>query len=319
MSIVVEQPGLLTTLQDQGRYGYQKHGVPISGAMDRLSMRIANLLVNNDENEAVLEITLWGPKLRFQSETTIALCGANLSATINHHPIPMYRPVFIPAHSTLAFGTPQSGCRAYLAVAGGFAVPKILGSQSTDLQAKIGHPLQKGDKLPLRANIKLPALPYHGYARSYLAPRSTVRIIRGNEWEQFTSDSRQAMLSSPYQIRSQSNRMGYQLQGPTLTRVIKKELISTAVTRGTIQVPPSGNPILLMSEAQTLGGYPRIGHVIQADLPLVAQSPPGTYIQFQLVSVQEAQYLYLQQEKAIRQLKAGLRSIRGGTKQCKSI
>jgi antagonist of KipI len=313
MSIVVEQPGLLTTLQDRGRYGYQKHGLSISGAMDSLSLRIANLLVNNDENEAVLEITIKGPKLHFETETIIALCGANLGATINNQPLPMYRPVFIPAHSTLSFGTPQSGCRAYLAVAGGFDIPEILGSQSTDLQAKIGRPLQKGDKLPLRAKVKLPELPYHGHAHPLDFQRSTVRIIRGNEWEQFTKESRHAILSTPYQILPQSNRMGYQLQGTKLSRVTKQELISTAVTKGTIQVPPSGDPILLMSEAQTLGGYPRIGHVIQADLPLVAQSPPGSYIRFQLISVQQAQQLYKRQEHAIRQLKVGLRSIRGGT------
>lgn len=317
MSIIVEQPGLFTTLQDIGRYGYQKYGVPISGAMDRCSLRIANLLVDNNEKEAALEITIKGPKLHFETETTIALCGADLGATINKRPLPMYRPVAIPAHSTLSFGTPRSGCRAYLAVAGGFAIPNILGSQSTDLQANIGRPLKKGDKLPLRAKVKLPELPYHAFVRPLPSAQSTIRIIRGKEWEQFSKASQYAILHTPYQILPQSNRMGYQLQGTKLNRTTNEELISTAVTQGTIQVPPSGNPILLMSEAQTLGGYPRIGHVIQADLPLVAQLPPGAYIRFQIVSVQLAQHLYQQQEQTIRQLKAALRSIRGGTNKCK--
>ncbi len=330
MSIQVLRAGLLTSIQDLGRQGYQKYGVIVNGGMDSYSLRIANLLVGNEEGEGVLEITLLGPSLQVAKHTLLAITGGNLSPTINGQPVPMWRPVYIQQDSILNFGACQSGCRSYLAVAGGYDILKIMGSKSTYLRAGIGgfqgRALQAGDTLPLgcrnetakqfiqqlaskKTRDSFLSTPW--YAEKKHIPRDAqnimVRITRGNQFEQFTANSQQQFLDSAFQVKTQSDRMGYRLAGPILALANPLEMISEAVTFGTVQVPPDGNPIILLADRQTAGGYPKIAQVAIADLPSIAQARPGNNIRFQEISLETAERLYLKKENDIQQIKTAIR------------
>lgn len=320
MGISITQPGLLTTVQDGGRYGYQKEGIIVSGAMDKLASRIGNLLVGNNEKEAGLEITQLGPTILFQESCVIAITGACLSPVIRQSPVPMWRPVYIRKGSILEFGRPLKGCRAYITFSGGLDVPEVLGSKSTYLRAKIGgwhgRALQRGDHIPYKKsvviNFKEEAIfnKEHGYtaAKWSISPlilpaykqNPVIRVIRGPEYGWFTAESQYHFWQTAYTITHQSDRMGYRLRGNTLSLQADRELISSAVTFGSIQVPSNGSPIILMADHQTTGGYPRIGQVISSDFSLLAQAAPGSVILFREVSLQEAQQLYITQEKNIR-------------------
>ena len=321
MSIRVIKPGLLTTVQDLGRYGYQKHGVIVNGAMDPFALRMANLLVRNDANQAVLEITLMGPSLQFEVDACLAICGANLSPMVDGEPIPGWRPVHVKKDSILHFGAPLSGCRAYLAVTGGFDIPGIMGSKSTYLRAEIGgwegRALKKGDVLPLNAEGSFFATgDGAGFASTRWAISSdllpkyeadpVVRVIRGNQFDLFDDQSKESFFASEFLVTPQSDRMGYRLAGPTLGLRQPMELISEAVAAGTIQVPPEGNPIVLLADRQTTGGYPKIAQIASVDLPVIAQVSPGGKVRFQEISLQEAEELYLLREMDIQILTRGI-------------
>jgi antagonist of KipI len=336
MSVRVLRPGLLTTVQDLGRPGYQRFGVVVGGAMDRLSLRVANLLVGNDEGAAALEITLLGPTLAFDEDAILALCGGEWSPRLDGCPLPMWRPICIQRGSVLTFGSPHSGCRAYLAIAGGFDVPQVMGSRSTYLRAGIGgyqgRALATDDILNVTSpkRERGPDALSQGQPRSSLAlwssegndtfypvwsagirPRysehATIRVVRGREFDWFTAASREQCFSQEYTVTPQSDRMGYRLQGTPLQLVSPREMISEAVCCGTIQVPADGQPILLMADCATTGGYPRVAHVIAADLPLAAQLKPGDKMRFQEVSLAEARQLHLKQEANLAKLRVGLR------------
>ena len=330
MSLRIIRPGLLTTVQDLGRAGYQHLGVVVSGAMDALALRVANLLVGNNDDAAGLEITLLGPNLRFESDHLITLTGADLSPTLDGQPAPMHRPIAVRAGTMLAFGAARAGCRTYLAVAGGLAVPLVLGSRATYLRATLGgwhgRALQAGDELPVSGptamgqKLRQAVAPAASLAASWVAARWTpgpalcplphpqplIRAMRGPEYGQFTEASQRAFWREPFTLTPAADRMGYRLNGPALKRVTTPELLSSAVTFGTVQVPPGGQPIALLADAQTTGGYPRLAQVITADFPAVAQARPGQQLRFQEVSLAEAQALYSAQEQRLRALRKAL-------------
>lgn len=325
MGLEIIKPGMLTTLQDRGRYGHQKEGIIAGGAMDAFALRVANLLAGNPEEEAVMEITLTGPTIRFTEDQLIALTGADLSPALNGEPLPMWRPLFVREGSTLSFGAPRSGCRTYLAVSGGFDIPKVMGSYATYLQAGIGgyqgRALQAGDFIPCHqptaagialfsqatgttAGHKHTAATWTPDPQLYpdYKPNPTIRAIKGPEFELFSQTSREQIWTERFQVSTQSDRMGYRLQGVSLYLDEPTELISSAVSFGTVQVPPDGKPIVLMADHQTTGGYPRILQVVTADLPILAQVMPGQTISFEEVSLEEAQQLYIRQEQHLTQL-----------------
>ncbi|TVT39038.1 biotin-dependent carboxyltransferase family protein [Hymenobacter setariae] len=329
MSLSVVRPGLLTTVQDLGRLGYQHLGVVLSGALDAVALRVANLLVGNPQNAAGLEITLLGPIIRFETDSLIALTGADLSPTLDGQPAPLHRPVAVWAGTVLAFGAARAGCRAYLAVAGGLAVPQVLGSRATYLRAGLGgwhgRALRAGDELPVGtfspvaqqlwqllapASWSAPWVAARWLASPALCPtphaQPVIRAVRGPEYEQFTEASQRAFWHEPFVITPAADRMGYRLQGPALTRDTAPELLSSAVTFGTMQVPPGGQPIVLLADAQTTGGYPRLAQVITADFGALAQAAPGQALRFQEVSLAEAQALYLAQERRLQELRQAI-------------
>lgn len=327
--IKVIKPGLLTTIQDSGRYGYQKYGVIVSGSMDPLAHKISNLLVGNDVDESVLEITLMGPALEFEETSLISICGGDLSPTIDGKPVPLRRSLLIKAGSVLKFGASKNGCRSYLAIAGGFKVKTVMNSKSTYLRAGIGgwngRSLQAGDNLEAgtinkeSANIIDYLLPYvensafteidwsisSEFISSYHQKKS-IRVIPGTEYDLFSEESRKQFFNQPFKVSSQSDRMGYRLEGPSLHLDEEFDMISEAVVFGTIQVPSNGKPIILLADRQTTGGYPRIGYIASVDLPLIAQTKPGEEVTFTLISHEKAQELYIDRERQLNHLKQGI-------------
>ncbi|TLS38667.1 biotin-dependent carboxyltransferase family protein [Pseudalkalibacillus caeni] len=327
--ILITKPGLLTSVQDLGRYGYQKYGVIASGVMDQLAHRVANLLVGNPDNEPTIEITLLGPVIEFQEDALISLCGGDLSPTIDGNPIRTWRAVLVKKGSQLRFGQSKNGCRAYLAVAGGINVPTVMESSSTYLRAEIGgfqgRALKAGDQVSTGAlndisRSILKHLSFEDKGESFvemdwsvatdLVPNfespATVRVIRGRQYDLFSEESRSRFYSEPFTVTTQSDRMGYRLTGPHLELETPAEMISEAVNFGSIQVPSEGNPIVLLADRQTTGGYPKIGQIATVDLPIIAQLKPSDTITFEEISHGEAQLLYIEREQKLQQLYQGI-------------
>ncbi|MFI2856126.1 biotin-dependent carboxyltransferase family protein [Paenibacillus sp. JSM ZJ436] len=330
MSIHVHRPGLLTTIQDSGRYGFQQYGVVVSGPMDTFAHRAGNLLVGNPPGYAALEMTLLGPVLEFQDAALIAICGGDFRAHINGSPLPLWRPVYVPAGSTLTVDAPKRGCRGVLAISGGLDVPLVMNSRSTYLRAGLGglkgRALRAGDVLPVGARDEaieplLTAI-LKGMDREAqfgtvswrisetLLPKyeeyPVLRLLEGPELHWLEEESQRELFSGTFTLQPQSDRMGCRLAGKPLRLGISRELASVPVTFGTVQLPPDGHPIVLMADRQTTGGYPRAGQVITADLPLLAQGKPGCRVRFQRVTLQEAQELLLQAELRLRQLEQSI-------------
>jgi antagonist of KipI len=318
MALRVQRAGILSTLQDLGRYGYQRFGVPVGGVMDEYSHRLANLLVGNPEHEATLEITLAGPRLEFIHDTLIGICGGDFAPTIDGESVPAARPVLLSKGSVVDFGTCRLGCRAYLAVAGGFEVPLVMGSKSTYLRGGFGgfegRALRRGDLVPTGEGgrdaypglrRRLDAGARFAYPRWSVNANSAflahghhrIHFVPGRHWELLSEDSQQQFGGVQYRIAPDSDRMGYRLEGPLLSLKQPVEILSEAVTFGSIQVPPDGRPIVLMANRQTTGGYPRIGEVSAVDLPLLAQLPPGDTVHFEPVTLEDSQRLYLQRDR----------------------
>jgi urea carboxylase len=312
--IHVLKPGVQSQLQDLGRFGFQDLGVPVCGAMDEWSHRLANLLAGNALDEATLEIVLMGPSLVFDATTQIALTGADLSARLNGEPVAMNQRIEVAAGSQLDFGRRIGGLRGYLAVRGGFAVEPVMGSRSTYVRGGfggfLGRALRKGDVLCIADATAAPTAPVLDIVSRLpsndVTAVTAVRVIAGEHWASFTSQTHDLFDTATYKINPQSDRMGYRLDGPALQRREAVELISEAMSFGTIQVPADGQPIVLMAERHSAGGYPKIAHVISVDLPLVAQLAPQQQIRFELVSLQTAQTLYLQREHTLAQLRLTL-------------
>ncbi|MCY9666031.1 biotin-dependent carboxyltransferase family protein [Paenibacillus alginolyticus] len=318
MGFEVIKPGLLSTLQDEGRYGQRKYGIVTSGPMDLFAHRAANILVGNDRGAAALEMTLLGPSMVANMDMLLSLCGADMEADVDGVRVPLWRPFLIRKGDQLNVHYAVKGCRAYLAVCGGFEAKPVMGSRSTYLRAGIGghqgRGLQAGDDLRVRQDVVGDYLHHPGSVSAFIRPgyeeNPVVRVIQGKEAALFTDASRQSFLAQSYIVTAQSDRMGYRLEGKKLelSDGVPSEMISEAVVQGTIQVPPSGQPILLMADCQTTGGYPRIAQVITADLPLAAQVKPGGKLRFREVSNKEAQEQNLLQAMDFRLLEAGVRA-----------
>lgn len=337
--LTVLKPGVLTTIQDLGRIGWQAYGVSVGGAMDEVALRTANLLVGNNEDVAGIEMSLIGGSYFIEQDILISLCGADLGATADGERIPLNRPVWLSQGMTLYSGRALSGCRAYMAIAGGIDVPKVLGSRSADTRARIGgglgRALAAGDSLfcllpsgqtsLLQATLRTKArkdksrwstvswyttdwssgignLPMQTQSARVI----TLRLLLGAEWEQFDMDSQHCLFEEPYRLEVSSDRMGLRLSGTPLMRNNQDELLSHGVTPGTIQVPPNGQPIILAAGCQPTGGYPKIAHVISCDLPLLAQAVPGDWLIFELTDRMSAQRALMEREKALGLLRTGL-------------
>lgn len=320
MSITVLKPGAFSSFQDLGRTGMQHAGVPVSGVMDELSHRLANWAAGNRDDTATLEITLVGPELRFEQDAIIAWCGADLSPTFDGHRLPAVTPTRVSAGSTLRFARRIAGLRAYLAINGGYAIDPVMGSRSTYVRGGFGglqgRALRKDDLIPLPARAagdaprEIVARPVDAAvsralaallaAQGTLDAERPVRIVAGREWPQFGEPMRRRLLETPWRIGAQSDRMGYRLEGEPLRRASGGDILSEAVSFGTIQVPPDGQPIVLMAERQTTGGYPKIGQVASVDLPLVAQRGPGEHLRFELIELEQAQQLLLERARLWR-------------------
>ncbi len=305
----VIRPGLLTTVQDLGRYGFQSCGMPVAGAMDRFALRAANILVGNDEGAAGLEITLLGPKLKFLVDSVIAITGGDLGPSMDCRPVPQWETVQVKAGSILSFEGPRLGCRAYLAVGGGIQVPVVMGSRSTYLRGNVGgfkgRSLQAGDIL--LAGLPLGPLPQPGTAvpaslRPPLAGPWEVRVVLGPQDDHFDPPSLQEFLHSQFTIKPESDRMGYRLDGPPIKPRVG-DIISDGIPLGAIQVPADGYPIIMMVDRQTTGGYPKIATVISADIGKLAQAKPGDGVCFRQVTVEEAHVLFCQEEQAVTQIR----------------
>jgi antagonist of KipI len=325
MTIQVVRPGALSTLQDLGRFGYQRYGVIVDGAMDEWAHRVANLLVGNCETEATLEITLIGPSLAFDEPAVIAICGADLSPRIGERDVPMDRPVRLRAGSVLEFGRRRMGCRAYLAVKGGYAVTPVMGSKSTYLRGGFGgfegRALRKGDVIAIgRASDDSPVSAVNDVDVPFVAPASpsvtrslsaaaevqSVRVVQGLQWPLFSDAAQRAFTTSEFTLTPSSDRMGYRIEGAKLATREPIEMISEGVSFGTIQVPPDGNPIILMADCQTTGGYPKIAQAASVDLPLLAQMMPGQRMRFESIPLAVAQQLYLEREREFHRIRESI-------------
>jgi antagonist of KipI len=286
-TLTVVRPGMLTTIQDLGRWGSQDEGVPVAGPMDAWSQRHANRLVGNPDSAATLEVTLIGPELQADDEVECAVSGAQFEVAVNGAPVSMYTPFRMPRGGRLRFGSRLAGARATLAVRGGIDVAPVFASRATSLISRMGpfggRPLAAGDVLPVgsaldfrateesRSDPGVPRLPHAG---------ARVRVIMGPHDGMFTEAARKTLLAERFIVTPNSNRMGYRLAGPQLAHTGSADILSDATPIGSLQVPASGHPILLMADRQTTGGYPKIATVITADLPLAGQLAPGDWIAF---------------------------------------
>jgi antagonist of KipI len=299
--IEVIKPGLLTTVQDKGRWGYQCYGVSVAGAMDPFALAAANLLVGNAEGAAGLEMTLLGPTLKFQRETIFALAGADLGPRLNGEPLPNWTCHLAPHGSVLSFAGRKSGVRSYLAISGGVDVPPIMGSRATYLLGRFGglegRALKSQDRLPIPPPVagfrNLLGRFFPENLRPAYRKNPTLRVVLGPFADFFSDEVIGVFFSTEYKVTPQSDRMGFRLQGEALRRQKGKELISCGLANGTIQVPPDGQPIVLLVDRQSIGGYPIIATLIHADLPLIAQCAPGDKLRFSPVSIEEARQAYL--------------------------
>ncbi len=304
----VLEPGILTTIQDSGRYGFGQFGVPPSGALDHFSFRVGNLLVGNREEEACLETTIMGLKLKALSEVVIAITGGDLSPALNGESLDMWRTHLLVEGDIITFKKVRSGCRAYLALSGGFVVPKIMGSRSTYLSGRFGglegRALKRGNILyrpdspsPLnKLGLRFPSDSIPLYGKEMI-----LKVVPGPQDQHFTERGFQAFCSSSYQVTPQCDRMGVRLEGPKIERQsdVEESIISEGLISGAVQVPGDGKPIIILTELVT-GGYTKIATVISTDLPKVAQLKPGDRVNFEPISIEEAHRLLREQEEQLR-------------------
>ena len=306
-TLQIGEPGVFTTVQDRGRYGYQRLGGPVSGAMDGFALRAANLLVGNDQGAACLEMTVIGPDIAFLTDTWIAVAGADLSARLDGDVFPRWQSVQVSAGSTLTFRDMQDGMRAYLAVAGGVDVPLVMGSRSTYVNAAIGgvdgRALKKGDvisALPVvmdRSFVKR-QLPDGFEARSY-GERHELRAVLGPQHQAFGPEATATLLGSTYTISLDSDRMGYKLDGSPIVHQSGADIVSDGNPPGAVQVPGDGTPTILLADRGTTGGYTKIATVISSDLAKLAQAVPGHTVTFEAVTVEEAHEVYREMEAVL--------------------
>jgi antagonist of KipI len=307
----IVKPGFFTTVQDLGRFGFLKFGVPLSGAMDDFSFRVANMLVGNDCGDACLEITVFGPELEAVHDTQIAVAG-DISLQVNGHETDMWQTLTVKNGDTIVFGKVRTGFRAYLAVRGGIDVPLVLGSRSTYVRGEIGgmqgrqlkaedyiegfdtsHPCSQGLSLPKE------------FIPDFSA-RINVDVLLGPQQESFTQEGIESFLSNPYNVTFESDRMGYRLEGPIIERGEHVDTISDAILPGSVQVPANGKPIVTMLDAQTTGGYPKIATVVFSDMYALGQAKPSDTISFHETTLVQAHRRLLEDRRRYRIIESKL-------------
>ncbi|CAN5422594.1 biotin-dependent carboxyltransferase family protein [soil metagenome] len=317
MSIRIIKQGLFDSIQDKGRYGYQHLGINPGGAMDTVAATIANMLAGNTTDEAVIEMHFPAAAIYFEKAAVIALSGADFSAYINKEPVPLNTTIVVADGAILSFAKYVHGARVYLAIQGGLSIETWLDSYSTNTKAKMGgyqgRALQKYDMIHCRAvQLAYASLPEDAIVITHVAADTTalynttnkIRCVAGKDHLLLNIKSQQVFTTSSFTISRQSDRMGYHLTGEVLHCADTTERISAAVTKGSIQLLPDGQLILLMADHQTTGGYPVPAHVISADIPSLAQMQPGASLNFSFVSIDEAAQLYLDQQEYLQQLQA---------------
>lgn len=308
MAFEVAKQGMFTTVQDMGRHGYLRFGVPISGAMDVFSLIAANMLVQNESDATCIETTLIGPELEARTELTIAVAGGDCSPEVDGSPIPMWQSMNVKAGGVLSFGRMKTGCRAYVSIHGGIDVPAVLGSRSTYVrggfgglngrQLRAGDLIAAFDTIPLAKNYLLcpSTIPY-------FASNMKVDVILGPQNKMFAEEGIETFLSEAYKVTSQSDRMGYRLDGAPISHLDKADIVSDPLLPGAVQVPQDGKPVVIMRDAQTTGGYPKIGVVTTPDINLLGQARPNDIIEFEKVTQRRAQDKYLQYAQKISSLR----------------
>ncbi|MEM2148207.1 MAG: biotin-dependent carboxyltransferase family protein [Candidatus Bathyarchaeia archaeon] len=296
--------GFFTTVQDLGRYGYLKYGVPISGAMDTFSLVAANLLVANNPSDACLEITIIGPEFQALTDTQIAVTGGCISLNINGQSVPMWQTLNVREGDIISFGKMKSGCRSYLSIRGGINVPVVLGSRSTYTRGKFGgidgRQLKSGDVIEafdvstVDIRYRMPENLIPQFESSF-----NVRVILGPQADMFTDLGVKTFLENPYKITVESDRMGYRLEGPPVEHKGKADIVSDALLPGAIQVPRDGKPIVIMRDAQTTGGYPKIAVAITPDMDRLGQAKPNDTVRFEEITLKEAHERFLEYQKRL--------------------
>jgi len=308
----VIKPGFFTTVQDLGRHGFLKYGVPISGAMDDLSLRFANMLVGNNLGDACLELTMLGPELEALHDAQIAVAGGDISVQINEQDAQMWQTLRVKTGDVVSLGRIQAGCRSYLSVRGGVNVPIVLGSRSTYVRCEIGgiqgRQLKAGDEIeefdvlqPLGFRLSVP----RDFVPDFGA-EANVRVVLGPQLKSFTEKGVETFLSNPYMVTIEADRMGYRLEGPAIERGELVDTISDAILPGAVQVPASGKPIITMCDAQTTGGYPKIAAVLSSDMHILGQAKPNNWVRFQRTTLSEAHRALVKYRDKIRTIESKL-------------
>jgi biotin-dependent carboxylase-like uncharacterized protein len=310
MGIRILKSGMMTTVQDLGRTGYQKQGFSVAGVMDVRSFKIANLLLDNPENEAVLEFTLIGPTLEFTSATIISITGGDFQPTVNGEPVPMYTALYINKGDILKFGSARTGSRGYVAFSSYLDVPVVMGSRCTNMKSSLGgfkgRKLQTDDYLGFR--IKRRYLPFFLSRKldinEFDQMETELRVVMGPQDDLFTKQGIETFLTQEYTVTSDFDRMGCRLDGPFIASKDGSDIISDGIAFGAIQVPAHGKPIILLSDRQTTGGYAKIATVASVDIPKLVQRKIDDKIRFRAITVQEAQKLYLDEIKELDAMRA---------------
>jgi antagonist of KipI len=301
MALRIINPGLMTTVQDLGRYGYAHLGVTPAGAADALALRVANRLLGNQENTAALEMTLLGATVEFEHAAMVALTGAQLDCRLGNARAPMWRAFPVLPGSVLKCGAISGGARAYLAVQGGFELKPVMGSVATLRLAHFGglegRALKAGDQLAIHHVGSVGTRRISWQALAYLAPRRELRLTAGPQAGWFSAEGLQRLQGNAYVILEDSDRRGIRFRGEALTLPPKSQLVTEGISLGAMQVPPDGQPIILFVDQQTTGGYPKIANVIAADLRHVAQLRPRDEVRFQVITIEEALRLLREQEE----------------------
>jgi len=324
MKLTITRSGFLSTVQDLGRANLRQFGVSVGGALDLHAVRVANLLVGNDENAAGLEITSGLVRMQFDDQRIVAWCGGEYDVAVGSRQIPSGHSAHLDVNEALSISGPRDGCRAWLAISGGIDVPVVLGSRSTDLRGSFGgfegRALRDGDVISLGSNSVCAKTLIDRLSQEKIAAWSIshdwshpaqqeprLRVVRGSDWDRFDESPYEALTNETFLVSPDSDRMGARLEGPELRRREDCDLISEAVAPGTIQVPPNGKPIVLLGDCQTIGGYPKIAHVATVDLPIAAQLRAGDRVRFREVSLAEAHQFLFERNGDLEQFRVGIK------------
>lgn len=314
--IIIVNPGLYTTVQDRGRWGYQEFGMPVTGAMDDYSLRVANILAGNDEYAAALETTLNGPEISFNIDAVIAITGANMVPKVNGCIVPMWRSIKLSKGDVLSFSMAREGTRGYIAFAGGLDIPTVMGSCSTFVRGGIGgyegRKLKSNDEINLRnSNVSREQLNNRVLPLQYMPKykkNCRIRAVLGPQDDCFEEESIEKFFDSEYEVTNEADRMGYRLSGPVLSHKAGADIISDGINLGSIQIPGHGMPIVMMADRQTTGGYTKIATVISTDISLMAQLKPGDKVRFEKIDVREAHKILKEYEDKIKTIKRNVDS-----------